>query len=54
MPIITELSLTDNISDPIKYDSLHSDFTAVNTSYLWSVFKIQAKCDSDTLDRTSQ
>ena len=54
MPIITELSLTDNITDPIKYDVLHSDFTAANTSYLWTVFQIQAKCDLDTLDRTSQ
>ena len=53
MPLVLELELVDNATDPIVSNFSGSgakDFTADNTSVKWSLNQVQVKCDMCTLD----
>ena len=50
MPITIELSLVDDVNDPIISNVGNAGFTALNTSTTWQVVNVQAKCDLVTLD----
>ena len=50
MPITIELSLVDDMQDPIISNLNHAGFTAGNTPLTWSIINAQVKCDLVTLD----
>ena len=60
MPLTIELSLVDNILDPLIYNSnprpgggaIADFFYNDNSSNAWSILNVQAKCDLVTLDNS--
>jgi hypothetical protein len=50
MPLTIELSLVDDMDDPVVTHLNHGHFIYFNVASTWSIFKAQVKCDLVTVD----